>query len=358
MSASLNLSLASALLVAMCGAPVAIAGELSPGGREQAKVAVVQVVGDSAAGTGFVYDASRGLVVTTAFVTAGQSSLEVLQAGKQQPVPAQLLGSDLCQDLAVLKLTSPLKGLKGLQFGDSDLVVDDDAITSLGYTDAGTAGADVVATAGEVDEPAETVGPTSSDPDLPSLIYHSAEVKPGTQGGPVLNSDGEVVGINTGTSEEEDPLIGKTRRVYEAISSNNAKSVLPGLAAGAMKNDPGWWLRNVSDPNLPQETALAGIAEASVQDAQNRLQDKGIDGLFVVDVRKNSPAGSAKIQQGAVITTANGEDVSSFSELCDVIEPASAGDKLNLSGVYSGVGAAGHKFGDSWTVELTLEGNS
>jgi S1-C subfamily serine protease len=359
-SAKINLVAASALLIAMCGpaGAAATAGEPSPGDSEQVKAAVVQVVGDSAAGTGFVYDAGRGLVVTTASLIAGESSQDVIIPGKQQSVPAQLLGSDLCQDLAVLKLTSPQQGLKDLQFGDSDLVVADDPITSLGYPDAGTAGADVVATAGEAIDESNVEGAAPSSPDYPSVIYHSVEVKPGAAGGPVLNSDGEVIGINTSVFIEEDPLLGEKHRGSSlAISSNHAKSKLPGLAAGDMKNDPGWWLGAVSDPTLPQEAALAGIPEGSAQDAQKRLQDEGIDGLFLVDFRKNSPASSANLQQGAVITEVNGENVSSVSELCDVLEPASAGDKLNLKGVYSGVGSAGHKFGASWTTELVLEGN-
>ncbi|MFC9502012.1 S1C family serine protease [Streptomyces sp. NPDC057002] len=360
MSAKINLLAASSLLVAMCGAMVPTAGEPSTGDPEQAKAAVVQVVGDSAAGTGFIYDASRGLVVTTASLIAGESSLGVIIPGEKHLAPAQLVGSDLCQDLAVLRLTSPLQGLKELQFGDSDLVVDGDPITSLGYPEAGgDAGADVVATAGEATDESDVEGDTPSYPHHPSVIYHSVEVKARAAGGPVLNSDGEVIGVNTGVFIEQDPLIGEKHRSSSvAIDSNHAKSKLPGLAAGDMKNDPGWWLGAVSDPTLPQSAAAAGIPEGSAKDAQKRLQDEGINGLFLVDFRKNSPASNANLQQGAVIAAVNGENVSSVTELCDVLESASAGDTLNLKGVYSGVGSAGHTFGGSWTAELVLEGNS
>jgi S1-C subfamily serine protease len=358
-SAKINLVAASALLIAMCG-PAAAAGEPTPGDPDQAKAAVVQVVGDSAAGTGFVYDAGRGLVVTTASLIAGESRQDVILPGKQQPVSAQLLGSDLCQDLAVLELSSPQQGLKDLQLGDSDLVVAGDPITSLGYPSAGrAAGADVVATAGEAKDESDVEYDAPSYPEYPSVIYHSVEVKAGATGGPVLNGDGEVIGVNTGGFIEQDPLVGEKHRSSSvAIASNHAKSKLPDLAAGDMKNDPGWWLGAVSDPTLPQNAAAAGIPEGSAQNAQKRLQDEGIDGLFLVDFRKDSPAGNANLQQGAVVTEVNGDDVSSVSELCDVLDSASGGDKLNLKGVYSGVGSAGHEFGGSWTTELVLEGNS
>ncbi|MBB5926546.1 S1C family serine protease [Streptomyces echinatus] len=360
MSAKINLLAVSAVLIATCGSTAAAAGEPSPGDPDQAKDAVVQVLSDSASGTGFVYDASRGLVVTTASLIAGESRLDVIIPGKRQSVPAQLLGSDLCQDLAVLELISPQQGLKDLRLGDSDQVDAGDPITSLGYPSAGSdTGADVVAAAGEAKTETDVENGAPSSPDYPSVIYHSAEVKDGATGGPVLNSDGEVIGVNTGVFIEQDAGTGEKHRSSSvAIASNHAKSKLPGLVAGDMKNDPGWWLGAVSDPVLPKNAAAVGIPEGSVQNAQKRLQDQGVDGLFLLDFRKNSPASSANLHQGAVITAVNGVEVSSVSELCDVLEPASAGDNLQLKGVYTGVGSAGHKFGGSWTAELNLEGDS
>ncbi|MEJ8644808.1 trypsin-like peptidase domain-containing protein [Streptomyces sp. MS1.HAVA.3] len=321
MSAHINLFAASALLVSMSGATGATASEPTPGDREQAKSAVVLVMSNSASGTGFVYDAGGGLIATTAYVIAGESGLKVAVAGGA-PVSARLLGSDLCQDLAVLKLTAPQTGLKGLRLGDSDLLFAGDPITSLGYPDGGSPGADVVAVSGAAYEPAGAVRHLST-PDYPSLIHHSVATKPGDTGGPVLNKDGEVVGVNTGTWIDERHPAGEDRRVAEAISSNQAKSELPGLAAGSTKNDPGWWLGAVSDPTFPQQAVSAEIDKSALQAAHKRLQSEGTDGLFVFDVRKGSPAEKAGIRQGAVITTVNGEGVSSVPELCDILEPAS-----------------------------------
>ncbi|MEV3987904.1 S1C family serine protease [Streptomyces sp. NPDC049837] len=340
---------APALAIALCGTTNAPSAERAPGVSKQSEAAVVQVLGDIGSGSGFFYDATQGLIATTASTVAGQNSLSVVVPG-QQPVSAQILGSDLCQDLAVLKLPSPPSGLTGLSFGDSDEVFAGDALTSLGYPDAGKSGAKVVAIPGEAaDEPLGDYTPAPSSPDYPSLVYHSAAVKGGDIGGPVLNSDGDVVGINTGAWVEEEGQLAL------AISSNQAKSELPDLAAGQVKNDPGWWLLAVSDPGLPNDPSVSSIKQP-VQNAQKRLQDEGIDGLFIGAVRADSPAGKANLQQGAVITTVNGEGVSSFSELCNVLDPASPGEKLSLEGVYSGVGAAGHAFGDTWSAELSLEG--
>lgn len=349
MSAKINLIAASALLITVCGSASVRADEPSPGDHEQAKAAVVRVLGDSIVGTGFVYDAGRGLVVTTASNVAGQSSLDVLGAGKEQSVPAQLLGSDLCQDLAVLKVASPQQGFKDLQFGDSSQVSTYDSVTSLGYPDTDAA-ADVVAADGEVTDASEgaDMGDVASLPHYASVITYSGKADQGAAGGPVLNSKGEVVGINT-----SEFIKGGHQTSLVAISSNHAKSKLADLAAGVNKNDPGWRLDALSDPLLAKD-APAGLPKASVRDVQRNLQRDGIDGLFLLDLRKNSPASSANLRQGVVITTANGKDVSSTSALCDVLEPASAGDKVNLQGVYSGIGSAGHQFGEAWTAELVL----
>ncbi|MFC8916488.1 S1C family serine protease [Streptomyces sp. NPDC057116] len=342
---------AVAVAIGLCGATGAPSADGTTGMSKQAEAAVVEVLGDSSAGTGFVYDAAQGLIATAASSVAGQEDLAVVIAGGQ-PVPAELVGSDLCQGLAVLKVSSPPAGLSALAFGDSDLVFAGDAIRSLGYPDAGTEGATVAVSPGEaVDEPAGESIPAPSSPDYPSVVRHSAPVKGGSIGGPVLNDDGEVIGINTGDWLEEDG------RMFLAISSNHATSELPGLAAGAEKNDPGWRLIAVSDALLPADPSVHGIKQPA-QNAQKRLQDEGIDGLFVGAVRKGSPADKANLRQGAVITTVNGGGVSSFSEVCDVVDPASSGDKLDLEGVYSGVGEAGHTFGDTWSAELTLEGAS
>lgn len=350
MSKRINLLAASTLLIAMCGATGATAHEPSPGNREQAEAAVVQVLGDIASGTGFIYDADKGLIVTTAYITAGQSNLQVRVAGKPA-ASAKLVGSDLCQDLAVLKLTAPQAGLRALQFGDSDKVFDGDAVTSLSYPDAGAPGADVVAVAGEADwEPRGNII-RRSIPDHPSLIYHSVATKTADTGGPLLNRAGQVIGVNTGIWLDG-------MQVSAAISSEHATAELPALAAGAKKNDPGWWINAVSDPDLVQNAAGVGLDKGASQAAQKRLQDAGMDGLFIMNVRKGSPASHASVQQGAVITKVNGEGVPSFPDLCNVLEPASPGDTLTVEGVYSGVGAAGHTFGEAWTANLVLAGNS
>ncbi|WP_448699632.1 hypothetical protein [Streptomyces avidinii] len=72
------------------------------------------------------------------------------------------------------------------------------------------------------------------------------------------------------------------------------------------------------------------------------------------------PSGTAEqgqVEQGAAITAVNGEAVSSFPELCDVLEPAEPGAKLSVEGIHSGAGRdSGHRFGGPWTADVVLAG--
>ncbi len=85
---------------------------------EQVAPATVQVLGVDRGGTGVVYDADKGLVLTNAHVVSGQSALQV-RIEDREPVPVRLMGSDPCEDLAVLKLVTPQKDLDEVQSGSS-----------------------------------------------------------------------------------------------------------------------------------------------------------------------------------------------------------------------------------------------
>lgn len=346
---------ASAVVIATCGAATAEVRADDPSPREiyeQAAPATVHVLGTQGSGTGFIYDADGGLIVTNAHVVQGAAALKVV-IGDGPPVPVRVVGSDPCDDVAVLKLAAPQPGLVELKFGDSDAVEAADQVTALGYpTSLGEKTTqDAAFTDGSVQSPNVAAAPYQSLPRYPSMIQHSATVNPGNSGGPLLNTKGEVVGINTLGSS------GKIQGQFYAISSNHAQPMLAGLAAGDKKNDPGWKLIDLTDTNLSAE--FNPDDQAVIKDAQTRLLKAGAEGAFTVAVRTNSPADKADLQVGDVITSLKDTPVSSVAQVCDVLQSASAGEKLALKGL-SSVNADGTKyhFGDSWTSDLVLEGKS
>jgi S1-C subfamily serine protease len=341
------------MAITVWGAGGAWADEPSPKEiYEQAAPATVHVLHETAEGSGFIYDADKGLIITNAHVIAGtdEDTLKVV-IEDDQPVPADVVGSDPCQDLAVLKLASPQKDLEELEFGDSDDVETADTVMSLGYpqSEADPVTADVVPTNGTVQDPDVAAEPYANTPRFPATIQHSADVNPGNSGGPLLNAEGEVVGVNTLGAA------GEIQGQFYAISGNHVKSKLPGLAAGDTKNDLGWDLYDLADPTI----ADAYEEPAAVEEALMSLQDQDVEGLYALFVSPNSPAQKAGLVAGDVITTINGTPVTSLEEICDVIRPVSGSERVTVEGVFSGVDeSTGGKLGDPWEAELTLEGKS
>jgi len=345
---------ASAVVIGAWGTAAAWAGEPSPKEiYEEAAPATVHVHGGAESGyvgSGFIYDADKGLIVTASHVVALEAALKVSIDG-QQLAPVQLVGSDPCEDLAVLKLAPPEPDLKELKFGESDDIETGDTVVALGYPlsleeDAPAKKASF--TSGAVQSEAVAAAPFDSSPRYPSLIQHSATLNPGNSGGPLLNTDGDVVGINTLGGPEE------TQGQNYAISSNHVESKLAGLAAGDKKNDPGWHLFDLSDPALPGVFEEYLPEEAAAFEA---LQSEGVEGVIALYVDTDSPAADANLVSGDVITHVKNEPVTSVAQTCDILQSSAAGAKLTVDGIHSGVlESTEGELGEAWRTELKLAG--
>ncbi|GAA4050525.1 S1C family serine protease [Streptomyces shaanxiensis] len=319
---------------------------------ERVAPATVQVQAGEGFGTGVVYDADNGLILTNAHVVAGQTALKV-RIGDKEPVPVRLMGSDPCEDLAVLKLQTPQEDLKQVEFGDSGDLAQGDEVTAIGYPQgAGDVSREkAVLTTGVVQSPDVASTGLPSEPDLPSTVQHSAALNPGNSGGPLLDSDGKLVGVNTFS-------VGGTQGQYYSISSDHAEPLLQGLADGKSKNDPGWGdLWAISDDSFelyfPEESQDDALA------LKERLQEQEIDGLYVSSVSSNSQAGKAKLMAGDVITHLKDTAVGTDQQVCDILQSAAPGEKITVDGVftYDGTDNEGNTFspGTPWQVEMTLD---
>ncbi|MEV5969706.1 trypsin-like peptidase domain-containing protein [Streptomyces sp. NPDC051921] len=347
---------AAALVIGLTtGGMTTYPGDLDPKEiYERSAPVTVHVLGKTGSGSGFVYDADRGLIATAAHVVQGEASLKAV-VGDRPPAPVRVVGIDPCEDLAVLAFTSPQPDLKAAEFGDSKDVQAADEVVALGYpASLGSQGESQkpAFTSGSVQNPAvQDAEPSTSLPRYPSTIQHSATINPGNSGGPLFNSDDKVVGINVLS------VSGDTQGQFYSISSDHARPILDALAGGQIKNDPGWYLKAVDDPTVVEDFATE--YQADVEATQKRLVDKGVTGVLVVDVASNSPADKAKLGPMDVMTGMKDSPVESVGEVCDVLQSAGPGETVPVEGVYTYDDPQENiAFGDVWNTNVVLSKNS
>jgi S1-C subfamily serine protease len=231
------------------------------------------------AGSGYIID-EQGHVVTNAHVVAGGAEFQVkLYDGTT--VDATLVGADEYQDVAVLKLdlASGQKVPGTVSFGDSSTVRAGDTVIAIGspfgeFNNTVTAGI-VNATDRSLD--------TGYGFELPNLVQHDAEIYPGNSGGPLLNTDGAVIGMNV--AKAVDPTVGNAGagdvNIGFAIESNAVKAIVDELIATG----------KVARPYL-------GIRTQPTTDGQG-----------VMSVETDSPAAAAGLQAGDIITAIDGQKI-------------------------------------------------
>lgn len=153
-----------------------------------------------AAGTGIVLSSS-GEVLTNNHVISGATSISVTNVGNGQTYPATVVGYDHGNDIAVLQLEGA-SGLQTASIGDSSTVAVGDEIAALG--NAGGRGGTPSVAAGTVSALDQTItvhdDATGSTQQLTGLIQVTAHLQPGYSGGPLVNTAGQVVGVNIAAS--------------------------------------------------------------------------------------------------------------------------------------------------------------
>ncbi len=153
-----------------------------------------------AAGTGIVLSSS-GVVLTNNHVISGATSMSVTDVGNGQTYPATVVGYDSARDIAVLQLQGA-SGLQTASIGDSSTVAVGDEIAAIGNV-GGRGGTPSIA-AGTVFALDQTItvrdDTTGSTQQLTGLIQVTAQLRPGYSGGPLVNTAGQVIGVNTAAS--------------------------------------------------------------------------------------------------------------------------------------------------------------
>jgi putative serine protease PepD len=256
---------------------------------------VVSVQVGSASGTGFVVR-NDGTIVTNAHVVGDAETAQVRFGDSGRQVQAEVLGSDVSSDLAVLRVDPGSTGpLRPLPLADSDDVRVGDSVVAIGNP----FGLDRTATAGIV----SGLGREIQAPDgfqIDEVIQTDAPINPGNSGGPLLDARGRVVGVNTqiATGGGGSGNVG----IGFAVPANRVREVLPALSRG----------EHIERPYL-------GVTSAPHP-----------DGAEIQGVTPGSPAQSAGLRTGDVITGVEGREVTEPQDVSSALDGLKPGDEVEL----------------------------
>ena len=284
--------------------------------------------GRSAMGSGSgVIITADGYIATNNHVVENASAIEVILPDKRM-FSAALVGLDPNTDLALLKIKAT--GLPVVKFGNSDIVQVGEWVLAVGYPFS----LNTTVTAGIVSAKARSIGiinrPGSSDDAgnsapggsaaIESFIQTDAAINPGNSGGALVNTNGELIGINSAIASQTGSYAGYAF----AIPVNLAKKILDDLQKyGAVK-------RGVLGVSFPSP---------SVEDQY--LQQKGITpgsvkGVYITGVMNGSAAATAGLNEGDIIQSINGVQLTSSSEFSEWIARHRPGDVIKLTYLRNG----------------------
>ena len=272
-------------------------------------------------GSGFIVDAS-GLILTNEHVIDDAERITVTLADGRQ-LPARVMGGSRAYDLAVLKVEA--SGLPVAPLGDSDdLVVGEWAIaigSPFGFLLSDT---QPTVTAGVISALRRDIKAEATDSGVyKNMIQTDAAINPGNSGGPLVNADGEVVGVNAFIFTQGGGSLG----MGFAIPVNLARRVLGEVAKYGRVRAA--WLGMQVQPLTPYLAQRLGYTETS--------------GLVVTRVERDGPADRAGVKVADRIRSVNGLIVRNVDDAQRSIYGASVGDRLRL-----GIQRGGR------TLELTL----
>ena len=310
----------------------------------------LQYNSEAAAGTGMVINAD-GLVLTNNHVIDDSTKITATVAATGRTYPATVVGYDKTGDIALIQLQNA-SGLTTVPIGNSSSVKVGNAVVALGNAEGRGS---ITPTAGEVTGLNQTItaseeGSSSASETLSGMIQTDADVVPGDSGGPLASSAG-VIGMDTagnGVSDQQQAPAGF------AIPINTALSVARQIAGGHASSTI-----TIGYPPFVGIFVSSGSSsspQAQAQQEEQQQQNGGSgsspacytsnadltvpsviapvsSGTLIVGTICGSPAASAGMTGGAVITTVNGKAVGSPDDLTGILSRFRPGDTISVTWV-------------------------
>ena len=273
--------------------------------------------GEEDQGTGMIIS-KRGLVVTNNHVIAAAvngGTITVTRSGSTKSEPATLVGTNPVDDVALIRINNA-SNLPPVTFGNSNALQTGDAVVAIGNALGLAAGTPTV-TQGIVSALGRTVtaGTSSSSETLENMIQTDAAINPGNSGGPLLDSSGDVIGMNTavaGTLSDGE----NSQNIGFAIPVATIESLLKSLAAGESVVTHGAFIGVEIESNTPSLQAQYGFSVST--------------GAVVISVISGTGAAAAGVKQGDIIVGINSTAIQSAQDVTQVISGLKPGNEIVL----------------------------
>jgi Do/DeqQ family serine protease len=268
-----------------------------------------------------------GYIATNNHVVENASAIEIIYPDRRSFM-ARLVGRDPATDLALLKVEGT--ELPVVRFGNSDEVQVGEWVLAIGYP----LSMNTTVTAGIISAKGRSIGiinrssnsdltnspATAGNTAIESFIQTDAAINPGNSGGALVNTGGELIGINTAIAS----LTGSYAGYAFAIPVNLAIKILDDLMEfGSVK-------RGILGVSFPSPSAEDQFLK------QQGINPGSIKGVYIIDVKSGSAAAIAGLKEGDIIQSIGGANISSSAEFSERIARHRPGDKITLSYLRNG----------------------
>lgn len=273
-------------------------------------------VAETDQGSGMILTQS-GEILTNNHVIANATEITVTLHGQKRSYPATLVGTDPAYDVALLQLHGPV-GLPTVSLGRSSSVLVGQDVLAIGNALALSESTPSV-TEGIISAEGRSItatgGECAGSESLEGLLQTQAPINAGNSGGPLVDSAGQVVGMNTAAatgSQGNAPA----QNIGFAIPIDSIKALLPGLLKGGTIGPPRAFIGVEVTSVTPQERADYGLTATT--------------GALVVSVFPGSPAAHAGILAGDVIVAFAGKPITTDASLTVAVQSAHPGERVTL----------------------------
>lgn len=268
----------------------------------------VQTIPEQRASGSGVIISEDGLIVTNNHVVDGADEINITLPNKKS-YKATVIGTDPSSDLAVVKIEA--KGLPYLVYGNSDDAKLGQWVLAIGYP----LNLDVTVTAGIVSAKARSININEKQSSTPveSFIQTDAAVNPGNSGGALINTTGELIGINSAIASPTGSYAGYSY----AIPVNIVKKVVNDIVKFGTVQRAFIGISYPKEGLSDEEKAKQGI--------------KDVDGVYVIETPEGGAANGAGIKKGDIVTKINGVRVTTGPEMVEQVARYKPGDKITIT---------------------------